>query len=290
MRVYWSTLDSIDSVGLIANSDPGAVVIDIDDVQVETLAWKYSVRGNLIAESWCGACIDLDGMISDSDVSENQIFDVGRFTGSASGGTGIFLRSVGGPASTIRVFQNTIRSEVSLATEGNQIGIDNRGLNNYVAFNHTVGFPAGQAVSDTGSGTTLIGNLGSDTDDDFSLSAGSAINWGTDVNLYRGAANTLKTDDRLVYANVGVFAASDTTPSVAIGNLFRTANSGATTITALDDGVQGQKVMILCGDTNTTFSDAGILRLASGFICTADDTLTLVFDGTNWLELARSAN
>jgi hypothetical protein len=337
MRAYWGTLTAINSVGIVANSDPGAAIIDVDDVQVETIAWKNSVSGNLIAESDCRACIDVDQAVYDTDISQNQMFDVGRFTLGTSGATGIFLRSVGGPTTNIRVVQNLIRSEYSGAGEGNQIGIDNRGTDNYIAFNRVVGFPSGQAVdSSTATGAVAMGNLTTDADDDLNLSAGSVINWGTDTNLrrigtnllgtdddfealtagervrmgaqgpggqaglrfgpsldtnlYRSAAGMLKTDDGLAFANAATFGNSDATPSVAGGNFFKTGNSGATTITALDDGAQGQQLLIVCGDTNTTFSDAGTLRLAGGLTCTADDTLTLIFDGTNWLEISRSVN
>lgn len=88
------------------------------------------------------------------------------------------------------------------------------------------------------------------------------------------------------------FASGDTTPSVASSNLFKTANSAATTITAFDDGITGQRITILFTDANTTVTDGGSVKLqgAANFLSTADDTMTLVFDGTSWFEEARSVN
>lgn len=42
--------------------------------------------------------------------------------------------------------------------------------------------------------------VGDDTTlaDDVALAAGSVLTWATDTNLYRSAANTLKTDDGLI--------------------------------------------------------------------------------------------
>jgi len=96
--------------------------------------------------------------------------------------------------------------------------------------------------------------------------------------------------DRLDHNNFATFTNLDTTPSVAAGNMFNINNGGATTITALDDGVNGQVVYLLCVDAITVFTDGGTLFLAGGFTCTANDTLTLVFNGTNWFELDRSVN
>lgn len=89
------------------------------------------------------------------------------------------------------------------------------------------------------------------------------------------------------------FTTLDATPSVQFGNTFKTANAGATTITAFDDGVSGQRITIIVGDANTAISDAGTLKLSAAIAAgagTVDDTLTIEFDGTNWYEVARSVN
>ena len=39
-----------------------------------------------------------------------------------------------------------------------------------------------------------------------------------------------------------------------------------------------------------TFTDGSNLKLAGNFVTTADDTITLAYDGTNWYEICRSVN
>lgn len=56
-----------------------------------------------------------------------------------------------------------------------------------------------------------------------------------------------------------------------------TIMAAGTIITAIFDGV-------------LTVGDAGNLKLSAPLVTTADDTLTLMSDGTNWFEVARSAN
>lgn len=81
------------------------------------------------------------------------------------------------------------------------------------------------------------------------------------------------------------FASTDATPSVAGGNVFKTANAAPTTITMLDDGVNGQEVNIIIGDANTTidFTGTNLKGNAGGdWTPTTNDSMICVFDGTNW--------
>ncbi len=81
------------------------------------------------------------------------------------------------------------------------------------------------------------------------------------------------------------FTSLDVTPSVASGSLFKTANAGATTITMLDGGVTGQEVLILFNDANTTVDFTGTNLKGNGgadFTASSGDTMSAVFDGTNW--------
>lgn len=63
--------------------------------------------------------------------------------------------------------------------------------------------------------------------------------------------------------------------------------TGVTNITAT--GRSGQRVTLVFQGA-LTVTDGGNLRLAGNFTTTADDTLTLACDGTNWYETARSVN
>lgn len=91
---------------------------------------------------------------------------------------------------------------------------------------------------------------------------------------------------------VKTFTNADTTPSVAGagGHIFKTNNSGATSITDFNDGYDGQEIVILFRDANTTIVDGTPIVLATGADLTGgvDDVLRLVSDGTTWFESGRS--
>lgn len=87
------------------------------------------------------------------------------------------------------------------------------------------------------------------------------------------------------------FADDDLTPSVAGGNMFKTAtaNAGAINVTMFDDGVEGQVIFIISSNpaNASTIVDGGDLLLTANWVDGADKTLVLVFDGADWFEIAR---
>jgi hypothetical protein len=93
----------------------------------------------------------------------------------------------------------------------------------------------------------------------------------------RGVAATLA---------VTVFAADDATPSVCIGNFFKTANVNPTTITTLDGGYAGKKVVVLIGDAQTTVDFTGTALKGNGGADWSPgsiyDWMECVYDGTYW--------
>lgn len=88
------------------------------------------------------------------------------------------------------------------------------------------------------------------------------------------------------------FTDADTTPSVKGREYFKCANTGATVITAFDDGAPGQVIEIIFTNANTTVTDGGTIFLAgaANFVSSADDVMRLRFNGTNWYETSRSVN
>jgi hypothetical protein len=54
--------------------------------------------------------------------------------------------------------------------------------------------------------------------------------------------------------------------------------------------LQAGVVITLIFDGALTFTDGNNLKLAGNFVTTADDTITLAYDGTNFYEIARSVN
>lgn len=81
------------------------------------------------------------------------------------------------------------------------------------------------------------------------------------------------------------FVDGDTTPSVYSGNVFKTANTGATVITTFDNSIIGQQIAILFTDANTTIDFTGTNLLGNGGVdwtSTVNDILSAAYDGTNW--------
>jgi hypothetical protein len=93
---------------------------------------------------------------------------------------------------------------------------------------------------------------------------------------------------RVAHPTVTTLSSRDATPSVSLGNLFKTGDT--TTITDFDDGVVGQTIHILAAHAKTiTHSTRNILLHGStNFVMAVDDTLTLIMflDG-KWHELSR---
>ena len=88
--------------------------------------------------------------------------------------------------------------------------------------------------------------------------------------------------------------AATTVPSgatIAIPLGARTAViSGTTTITSVTATGHSGAVVTLIFQAALTFTDGSNLKLNGNFVTTADDTITLACDGTNWYEVGRSAN
>jgi len=83
-----------------------------------------------------------------------------------------------------------------------------------------------------------------------------------------------------------VASAAAITPT---GNVFHV--SGTATITSITStNINAGTVICIIFDGALTFTDGSNLKLNGNFVTTADDTITLVYDGTNWYEIARSVN
>ncbi len=72
-----------------------------------------------------------------------------------------------------------------------------------------------------------------------------------------------------------------------LGELFRI--TGTTNITSIGASWNGREITLRFASTPTV-TDGSNLKLAGNFVATADDTIGLICDGTNWYEVRRSAN
>ena len=105
---------------------------------------------------------------------------------------------------------------------------------------------------------------------------------GASFNVYGGAslapAATLTATDGMTV-----------TPSASFHPL---GSAGTVTITLGVDGVEDGHVVVLTNTTATTINlaDSGTAKLSAAMALGQDDTITLIKQGTAWLELSRSTN
>jgi hypothetical protein len=91
----------------------------------------------------------------------------------------------------------------------------------------------------------------------------------------------------------GTYTDGATTPSVLGVSHLVISNSGATSITNFTNAVNGQIITLIFTDANTTVTrNNAYLSLGLNFTSTANDTLTLIYRGSEalWYEVCRSVN
>jgi len=87
----------------------------------------------------------------------------------------------------------------------------------------------------------------------------------------------------------GATVASATAMTLPLGRVFHI--TGTTTVTSLvTTTFKVGAIVTLIFDAVLTFTDGNNIKIAGDFVTTADDTITLAFDGTNWLEVSRAIN
>jgi hypothetical protein len=107
---------------------------------------------------------------------------------------------------------------------------------------------------------------------------------GNTVFQVRGTSSNTGTTSFFKGGNVA--SASAIVPT---GNLFHV--TGTTTITSITaTNITAGTCITIIFDAALTFTDGSNLKLNGNFVTTADDTISLCYDGTNWYEKARSAN
>lgn len=109
--------------------------------------------------------------------------------------------------------------------------------------------------------------------------SGNNITWTTGLTITATGISSLSSG-----ANVASAAAI-----VPSGNVFHV--TGTTNVTSITStGINAGTTITIIFDGVLTFTDGGNLKLAGNFVTSADDSITLVFDGTSWFEAARAVN
>lgn len=125
---------------------------------------------------------------------------------------------------------------------------------------------------------------GSEEEGGFVLQIAGPESWGYESKEGARVLNV----DWLSVSPQGNTIASAETITIAPGLTFAKI-TGTTGIKKIDPTTDGH-LLILKFASALTVTDGSNLKLAGNFAATADDTLTLVCDGTNWFEVSRSVN
>jgi len=149
----------------------------------------------------------------------------------------------------------------------------------------------------------LAARVTGNSNNNFAVTADGKLEWGDGINpldivLYRAATKRLnlighlRTEGGAFSSVIQTFVDGDTTPSVANSNVFRTANTSATSIIQFDDGIDGQEITVIFGDSNTTIvhnsTAATYPILLKGGVSITPSTNTaikFVFSGNRWIEV-----
>ncbi|MCK6471299.1 MAG: hypothetical protein L6R28_06095 [Planctomycetes bacterium] len=149
-------------------------------------------------------------------------------------------------------------------------------------------------VSITGTtGLTIATNTGGGADN-LALTGDDNVNITATTGTLALSGSTGITSNRTITGSVAKASATPAltaTPDVTNLTLVEVDSAGATplTVTNLTGGVKGQVVVVVnvdAGAGTVDFADGGNFELSGARSLTPGDTLTLIFDGTQWLELA----
>ena len=94
--------------------------------------------------------------------------------------------------------------------------------------------------------------------------------------------------DGVIGDAIETLTGNDATPDVSGSNVFKLANTGATTITNFINGRVGQSITLLFDNGNTTIQSNGSVKLQSGedFTGAQYDSMHLVkWDATTWVQV-----
>ena len=92
--------------------------------------------------------------------------------------------------------------------------------------------------------------------------------------------------DRLgSFSRITSFTDGDTVPCISSGNIFKTTNTGATTITSFNAPFEGQCITVIFGDSDTIidFTDTNLYGNGGvDWYPYTNDHMRCVYDGSKW--------
>jgi len=153
----------------------------------------------------------------------------------------------------------------------------------FITIDYTGNITSSANISSSGVGTFNSLDIASSIDVD-----GISNLDDTDIDGTMNVQDAATFQSRTVF-EIDTFTDGDTTPDVRTSTIFKTANTGATTITGFDNGTEGQIIHVVLQDNNTDFTNGTNLILFRGLNYTSGQTNDIVsflcLDGTKWLML-----
>jgi hypothetical protein len=169
------------------------------------------------------------------------------------------------------------------------IRVEGTSVKAQVSGGRLVGSTRGVHVKDTA--TALVQNVQAQDQDDYGINA-------ADTSVVTSRGNTISGASLLANENKDSGATLDTDQTVLTVASAATITvtslvasiSGTTNITSVVATGYAGRTITLIFQGALTFTDGSNLKLAGNLVTTADDTITLVCDGTNWYEIGRAVN
>ena len=266
---------------------------------------------NIIVDNIAGPGIDINTNVYNNTISNNTIYGF-------VGGHGISIEGIALTTAGQRPYNNMVNGNIIIGKVVDETTYFNikvlNGFLNTISNNTliqpitTTSASASGIFLDSQTSPNAYGNVVRGNDFFFCRLLNASID-GTQVNgnTFNLATTQVPitiavTGDASVGRNIlgpnslTSFTDGDTTPSVAKGYVFKTVNTGATSITDFDDGYIGQVIIVVFTDADTTLLDltaGGQFNLwdSADFNYSASDAATFVKHQSNlWREVSRGDN
>jgi hypothetical protein len=248
---------------------------------------------------------------------KNSVIDGNIIQGGGTSGTEIGIQMTATSTNDVHITNNLIDTQekgILFDTDADDCVVSNNRIDNstdvgitVVGNRHKVSNNNIQTTAEainvgTSTNSSITGNIGVNCTYVVDLTANSTscfvannygVNLGTAVTRNQGTTNIVARN----YPHSGTmdtFTDADATPDVSNSSggvgAFLANNSGATTITNFDGGYEGQSIIIIATNSNTTIQDNANIELATpgvDFVMATNDSITLINVGV-WRETARA--
>jgi hypothetical protein len=190
------------------------------------------------------------------------------------------------------------------ATTGGSINLSSNagGYGGSLDMSASVSNGGGNIDTHSGGGSINTSNGGGD----ITTNGNGSIGLGTTANRITLVGTTASNGKTATFPNVTGTVVVASVPATTLGSgattlavasivVKLTGDAGGNTIGTITGGISGMSLVIIFVDALVTITDtdtptANTVNLSAAFTSSANDTLSLVYDGNKWFETARSVN